>query len=216
MSMGVPYAMSIYCFIDNQMAINTCHFTFSLSIGPGSDTLGDVLKNYCDGAVDTAYLPAMADGAKLVGVKLARVGTLTPPLPGIITYGDFGTGGTGVLPTQVTGLIRTQTYLAGRAYRGRVFTPFPWIGWMDSDGTPTAAYVTLLNGIYAAVISGGSFSTSLSTYDANPCIYHRKTGKSGVPLAGTTTTIISGAARKAWATQRKRGDLGRLNVPFIS
>ena len=213
---GGVYRISVYCYQSNQMAINNVHLVWNLVAGLGGDSLGAILQTMCDGMLDVALKAILSNTSLIVGAKMSQELLIAPPLPGIITYGVHGTAGTQCNPTQVAGLLRFTTAHTGRAYRGRIFLPFPPTASIDTDGTPDAGYVSLSTALFTNWYAGGVITFGANTYTWFPCIYHRKTAKSGTPAAGTYTPIVAGAGVKLWATQRKRGDLGKTNVPFIS
>jgi hypothetical protein len=213
---GGVYRLTTYKFLDGQMGMQSVNFQVTISSGSPTDDLGSLLQAYALTSV-TLDKSISATAATLVGWKLACVSQLPPDLPGIVTDGVACTGGATPVPTQVSGIIQALTLKAGRAYRGRIFVPFPWIAAVDTDQTPTAAYVTALNtwantvGMVNQLLTVGG-----NVYQLVPVIWHRHAGKTGIPLARTYDIMTEANARKEWGTQRKRGDLGRLNVNFIT
>lgn len=210
------FKMSIYSYLNQQVAVQSFHMKISVTGGAGNDALGTILVNWYTGNWDVAWKPVIATPAVILGAKMFQENRSPVILPGIITDGSNGTGGTSAMATQVSGLIRTVTEKGGRAYRGRMFVPFPTTAFQDTNLTPTTVYVGLLNDIVSDVISPIAIAIGPNSYQLSPTLYHRKAGKGGVPAAGSDDLIVSAAGQKIWATMRKRGDLGRLNPPFIS
>jgi hypothetical protein len=143
-----------------------------------------------------------------LGVKVSQLGTTSPGLPGIASSVLTGAAGTGILPAQVSGLITLNTLLAGRKGRGRVYVPFIGNAYQDTDDTPTAALVTdmatfMTDWLSLSLVNG----TGGGTINVFPIIWHRATN--------THTDIDAFRANKLFATQRRRGNYGRLNPPII-
>jgi hypothetical protein len=209
------YRITNFCFLDNQMAMDGCDYVLtSATGGPLNDTLGTILLALYP--LWNANLKAcLSTSATLVGAKLSAVWPPPRALGGIVTEGAVGTGGAGTLPGQVSGIIKNVTIVAGRAYRGRYYMPFPYAAAVDTDNTPVAGYVTKLNNFAVQFVANISAMPVATTYNFNPVIYHRKAGKAGLPLANSFDFIANTIGEKLWATQRRRGDFGRLNSPLI-
>jgi hypothetical protein len=118
-----------------------------------------------------------------------------------------GTGGATSLPKQICGLISVITPLSGVRYRGRLYLPFPSTAMDVGDGKPTASYQLNAVNVGDAFFLVRNVSTAGRTATWNQVILH-KPGKSAVP---PPTIISSFDISGAWATQRRRGDFGRLN-----
>lgn len=109
-------------------------------------------------------------------------------------------------PAQVSGLMRFYTDLRGKRGEGRTFVGFPPVEAIDTDSTPVAEYVTRLNAL-AAKYAGAqlidfgafTFTTLFGLYDKGP--------------PATFGLFTSKDCPKAFATQRRRGEFGRLNTP---
>lgn len=110
---------------------------------------------------------------------------------------------------QVSGIYSVETAFSGRGYRGRQYIPFP-ASVFSTAGPPSymsAAYRTLLSAL-ALGTSGGTFiDVGASTYNLIWCLYH----SSPEAVAGTYTPITTYKVGQNWATQRRRGDFGKLN-----
>jgi hypothetical protein len=156
------------------------------------------------------YKPFMSNLSHSYGSSVHIVKALAKWLP-VTTIADEVGGTVGVpLPTQVRPILSWYTAMAGPSGRGRNYMPTPASAQQDAAGEPNA---TLLGGIgaYAGVVGAG-FGTSGSLW--KPVVLHRSPT---APITLSTTAITSYAASTKWATQRKGGDYGRVNVaPWIS
>jgi len=163
-----------------------------------------------DSLMASLLLPAMPAAATYYGTK-ARLMT-----PANILYPEFangntatGTAGGNLLPTQVRGLIKWNTAQLGRAYRGRMYVPFPSTAFNTAAGLPTAGYTTVLNTISSALILGFGFGVAPNTGFASLVIFNKK-------LRINRGGVVFGPTSSKWATQRRGGSYGRPNVipPF--
>ncbi len=161
----------------------------------------------------------LASAARYRGVSLRILRAGSPFAPVSFTGSD-GPGSEVSPPqgTQVRGLISWKTALAGRAYRGRTYIPFPTGSQSDIAGDPTAAYKISLAGI-RTLISTSPLVLTQAGQTANIVfgIYHRNdpVPPATAPLARTITDITDGRINVRWATQRRSGGFGRTNsLPF--
>lgn len=211
---GTTYRMSCYAYLQGQVGVCNVAFKLDVVVGAGGDRLGDTCLAIYNGMV-TQWKAAISDSAVSIGAKLSQLSPGVKPLPGIVTDGGACTGGAGALPQQVSGIIKSNTSVAGRAYRGRIYVPFPYAASVDTDFTPLAAYVVKIGNLAASWITGQNVTPTATTYQFIPVIWHRKAGKSGTPAANTFDPIVGTIGEKMWATQRRRGDFGRLNQNAI-
>lgn len=194
----------------NQVAMNTMHYVCTGKVGAGADS--DIAASQYSSAIAPLYKAVQDTDTLFAGVILQKIW----PLP-VIRQSQSATGrGAGslsppVLPLQVSGLIKFQTGLAGRKYRGRLFIPFP--AEVDSSlptsgiPEPIPGYVTRIQAIGTFVTATFVAGTGGNTTQLVPTIYHRKDN--------SATAIETAVAEQVWATQRKRGALGRPNtLPF--
>jgi hypothetical protein len=157
----------------------------------------------------TVYTPALANSALFWGCTLQRF------LNGIATSDQVadnvaveppGTGGPTPLPGQVSGMLTKRTGFPGRSGRGRIYIPFPSDAFVEpTNNVPTAAYVGKLQQIANFYAADFSFVAGGTSYTFQPVLFRKKT-KTVTPLTAVQT-------RPRWATQRRRGNYGRVNVP---
>lgn len=190
-----------------QLGLNVFHYGVRSITGTPLDS--DVTDQALTLA-ETLYPPLMTAAGYVYGASCQIIGAVGPPkVPATKVSATFPTGGAGTtpLPNQVTGIVTWKTYYAGRKYRGRTYLPFP--DKVNSDNTqqkPNSSYVTLLNawgngwkaGLSTVTGSGGSATLDFSVYALKPSVTFR-------------AAIQGLIARDKWATQRRRGNYGRIN-----
>jgi len=165
-----------------------------------------------------AWLPSIAAFA---GVSVTREASLTRPAAGPFyqVFLQNGLAGSGVLPLQASGIIRfsspgdDQVDPAIKAGKGRAFIPFPSVtSYLDTGGTLGTTGMSRLEAIRAVlgpaiILTGG----------ANLQLVLRRTKTNAPPLPPTFlgyTPVTALLSMRAVATQRRRGDFGRINAAF--
>jgi len=153
--------------------------------------------------------PCIATIAHFDGSSIQVV--TTPPYSALL-YSSQGAGnGTMTLdplPTQVTGMISRRTDFAGRAYRGRIYMPFPTKTGSDTNGLPTITYTTLLSNYVAGVEppAGITLTSAGKSILLDPVLRHKPR-----PAAPADTQITGHEYPLKFATQRRRGSYGKAN-----
>lgn len=207
--------VSLYTYLNGQLGM--MDFSFDCTGQTGSGALAGEVAGAFQTLVATSLAPMVTTQALLLGTKVSFYPPSNTKGSGIATDTRTGSAGSQPLPTQVRGLIAWTTQNAGRAFRGRSFVPFPDVTLLHATSShPTAAYGVLMLAFAAAVFSftgaigaGGNSTLVLG-------IFHRKAGKSGVPVARTITPILNWFGSARWGTQRRSGDRGRINSPIIT
>jgi hypothetical protein len=206
MAVGDIIQMRIECHSEPQVSQNVRHFIISVE-NPPAATLQQMAA-----ALNTIFAPLYKNvlnaNAFFRGVGTRRVHP--PPLTLEATTDD--SAGLGLilgdqLPAQVSGIITLKTQFAGRAYRGRVYIPFPGEASNTASATPDATYLSNLNLLGSAFITGVVVPNGAGNSTLTPVIFHR--------VNKLTTVLLDFTARPVWATQRRRGDYGRPNTPTI-
>jgi hypothetical protein len=197
-----------YTYFQGQLGITSVHYRVTAAAGTETSQL--VVAEY-DTFQATQYKALITNAALYRGVTLQKIKTTIESLAISITNSGVGTGGATAGPTQVAGLITKRSNLAGRHGRGRVYIPFPdasAFGALTSQ--PTGAYLTALANLAAKMfVNPYTFFTApllqLEPIIANPTVL----------IVGSWPVITTTTQQPKWATQRRRGDYGRLNVlPF--
>jgi len=204
---GIVRAVT-YCTKPGQVSTNT-HKWQLVSLSSGSSFSSNQFTINYDLNMSGVYKAVLSNEAKYYGTQVYLMNPIgLPPRPDSINGNtDFGTAGAGLLPTQSSGLITLRSSTLGKIGAGRTYIPFPTPVDNETNGSPTVDYVSRLLDIgdflktNFLVVDGGVTATF------RPCLYRGGTD--------TPRFIEERVARDAWATQRRRGDFGRLNAnPF--
>lgn len=191
------------------------------NVGTGAVLDQDVctwFTSYATGPMVPAIFKAgLCVNVDYLGLSVQITGPNRRPL--VWTVAGIGNGSivASVLPTQTSGLISKYTNTATRHGRGRNYWPFP----CDADkvagasDSPTPAYVTYLQGICNVMYP----LPWPMVIEAAPGNSIEVTGMVYNPRVSATLPnfypIVKTVPRAKWATQRRRGDYGRLNsTPF--
>lgn len=184
--------------------------------GVANNITDDDVADLLDTSWQNAYKTFMSSLSEYRGisVQLRRAPGTYPPVVATKSSG-VGLSGATQLPLQTTGLIRfqTQTALVGAtskkySVRGRIYPAFPSTVNADANGRMNAVGLANVTGIMVCYTSPQTLTVltrtctltlQVETSDA-VTQYAQVTGKSAV---------------QAFATQRRRGELGRTNpIPF--
>lgn len=188
-----------------QMGLNVIHFRTVTVVGTGVSLQEIAIR--IDTNLSATYRNALSTSATYRGVGVMNI---TLPRTTLFTGtagAGFGTGGSGLAPTQVRGLISWYASLAGPRYRGRTYIPFPSLGSVNSDGNPLASYVTAIDAIRALLLAPFTVTVGANSTSFELAIVHR----GDVPI--TANPVVTSVARTRFATQRSSGSYGRANVP---
>lgn len=127
-----------------------------------------------------------------------------------IAGNGLGLGGADSLPTQTAGLIRLYTTTPGRHGHGRSYAPFPSEQHSDVNGRPTGPYGTALAALGVSLLLNVTVTVGADSTTWAPGIYRRANGTFIKFVPGGFSVALAN-----WATQRRRGGLGKANPsPF--
>lgn len=193
--------VKFYCQLGEQMGLNIRHM-LCLSVGGSPATYEDLVANLAT-TYTPLYIALINDTAKFAGVSVQRIQPLPQTTPFPVIVGSTGLVGGGPLPGQISGLSTLRTARAGRRYRGRIYAPFP--GQDDNAGNhiPTNDYLTRLATLSNALTNTYGVSLGGRTAGMQWVLWNQPTL--------TYTYLTTYRLRLVWATQRRRGSLGRPN-----
>lgn len=191
----------------NQISLNVIHYRVTL-LAASPQTLQQLVTSIAT-RMQSAYAGWMPATATIDAFTLQNV---TPPVSVAATQSVVlpGTGGANGVPRQVSGLISSTTNFAGRNQRGRVYVGFPSAAWIDTNGELTGAGLAKLVSVRdilgpAINLINGANVTSIEMVIRHP-------NNPGPPETTNVTTVVGLLASTGLATQRRRGDFGRINV----
>jgi hypothetical protein len=192
--------------LNGQTALPSVHYIINVVAGAPTD---QQLADKLDLIITPNLLPcinALATYRNVIVQKIAPLPIYSRVFQNASTAA--GTSGPNPVPQQVSGLIGWQTPVARRGGKGRFYMPFPaTINVNTLTGHPQVLYLANL-GAFAAGVNGiTNFGTVPNTATCQQVIFERKT------LGFAIVTGIS--VRALWATQKRRGDYGRVNAPPI-
>jgi len=188
-----------------QLGINTTKWQVA---GPitGPSTL-DSVASALGSQIRLLIPPLMSSAATLYGVSVRALKGATRETPAWYRNPTPGTVSGEILPAQLTGLVSMYTAYAGRQGRGRNYLPFPADSSND-DGVPTSGYHDVLTA-YALFLSEPLVTSTDVEFTLIPGLFPLLAGdppaRGFVPFVETTASIY-------WATQRRRGEFGRVNT----
>jgi len=209
MTVGNIYKHRVYCYFGDQVGINTRYFQVGAIAGPAVSELAFIAVQ--DIIFAALYKPALTDGAEYIGSDIQNI-TVGPPYPlqsGTSANQGNGTGGTLPMGAQVSGLISTRTAMSGPAFRGRSYIPFPSADSTDATAPafPNAAYSAQLQLIANAALGTVGYTIGGGTVSVTWVIYHYQPAA----LRALPTPITAAFPTGSYATQKRRGNYGRLN-----
>lgn len=208
---GMLLQLRAYTLKANQVGVTTFHHQVVSASGPIA-TDADFLLAW--GTIySSEFIAIMSAEADYIG---SSIQVLAPGPLGLLRTDNIGhgpgTGGTDSLPSQTSGLITWGTNLGGRAYKGRIYMPFPMTTANNAGGFPVPGYLVGLDAIGNEYVNHTAWSLSGGSQLIAPVLVHRK-NKAGV--TPVPSLITSWTSHPFWATQRKRGAFGRPNtIPF--
>jgi len=194
-----------FCFhpVTSQVGINVFHMQLRASVGSvpitslsAANSLSLFLSSY--------YADLLDSSARFAGVSVQDF-PARHYMPSWSTSGNsFGTVVGNDVPTQLSGLIGWRTNRAGPKGRGRSYIPFVSATSVTASGGVAAGYKaaldamgTALSGEFTVASGGTNYLWSLEIVD-----------NKGL---GDRYLVESGVGRDSFATQRRRGDFGRMN-----
>jgi len=206
MAIGDLWEAKVYVATPTQVGINVRHYLVDAQAGLGA-TAAQIAGAFGT-LVQAEYKDCMSNEATFRGVSMQKLA------PGPVEAIQYSTASAGpgavaseMLPKQVSGIITWTTALAGRSNRGRTYVPFPTESFQTLDGKPNASYMTVLGNLAAVLASSVAAGGGGNTSTLIPCVWSR--------ILGIVNPITNWTPRQKWATQRRRGDYGALNLPPI-
>lgn len=196
----------IYCHMGSQASVNTHYYQVGPNAPNGNWSPALLLSTWAT-AIAPGLKPLLANVAFFDGSSI-QVVTIKPY--SALLYSNQSAGaGTAVgnpLPTQVCGMISRRTDYSGRAYRGRLYMPFPTTTFADTNGLPTTAYQNALSTyvLDAENTNGLVLTAAPNNITLMPILWHKIGTAAPAPITGHEYPVKFG-------TQRRRGSYGKAN-----
>lgn len=202
-----------YDAVSTQIGLNVTHWRVT---APAGNITDDDVAVATDTEWEVPYKAFMSQLSQWRGseVQLIRGVNRFAPVISAAKAGN-GTGGLTQLPTQTTGLIKFHTATSllgstGKRYsvRGRIYPPFPATTFANAEGRMNAAGLLAVGDIAATYLPTKNVNVAGRTATL---ILMIETSDALTQFADVTANIPI----QAFATQRRRGELGRTNpLPF--
>jgi len=199
--------VNIYCILQNQISVNVRHFRV-FNMAPGEDFSDLDVAAAAAEEFSTLYAPVIATPCHFRGVRVRRIHPTETAWVQNVAFDTAGSAGADIMPKQVAGLISLKSNVPGRAGLGRVYMPFPAEQSNDTDATPTATYITNLAAVAAKFVQ-------LNVANPTPAVMQMEGLVLNRAVPPDSGIIILATAQDKWATQRRRGDYGRINTSPI-
>lgn len=198
----------VYTKLGDQAGINVLHYQVLASPPDDSFDMSLIGDSWDAQTMYTKYRTVMNESSAYAGIGLRRVW----PDETIEFFYTVGAGAGAAegdtLPTQVCGLIKKKSSMPGHGRAGRIYIPFPSEGDSDAVGKPRVAYQDALQDIVTGLVA---FRNVALDKLINMVMY-RYPRTTPTVVERRVTPVERLIVSDRWATQRRRGDYGRLNI----
>jgi hypothetical protein len=198
----------VTCSEGNQISQNVLHYLLTVTGGGGMTQLQ--IATAFQNVVSPTYRQMMPATAFFEGV---RVQNLSPPMA-VAAETNLHNAGTATgngMPRQASALIRTHTEFAGKKNRGRVYVGLLSSVFLDPGGILNGAGFALVSNL--ATLIGPTVPLAFGGQTVNLALGVRHPNLPAPPGTPSLTLVSSVEPTAFLATQRRRGDFGRTNVP---
>ncbi len=189
-------------YLNRQIFLNVFYYASDAADAP-ADYLTLLLAWYNDAV--SVYTPAMNNQAWVSDAtfKIFSVaGVPVTPTLFMPPVQNFGTGGATPMPAQACGLITRRVLRLTNANRGRLYIPFPYTGAGSTAETPSGAYQSKCQAIADLLLPLTAVYLNTGQHWA-PILLNERTG--------SWQELFATEVQPKWATQKRRGDYGKLN-----
>jgi len=203
-NVGDIYRVTCVCVEHEQVGLMVNHFQVTAKAGTGRTETQ--LATDFDSLFRAHVVALMSSGADYLETMIQKIFPAPILARKLTGTGTPGTATGDTLPRQTCGLITLTSDFAGKHARGRKYVPFPAEADNSGDGHPTAGYVTRLSVLAGDMSTSSIFGGGGNTLGFTPVIFNRANPGASILVTGATPRTI-------WATQRRRSDFGKANVP---
>jgi len=213
----MPYADAVgnilrytEAFTNVNSQIQECNVNFVVTAQAGGLDFRTNLQTAVENLWVTYWAATANTAQKLYGSKLSCIWPRPPAAPLTTVRNIPGVQTGGLIPTQVRPLLRWQTALAGRKYRGRMFLPTPDFDFVNQVlNNPTNGLLLAMTALGTGINTIFTYTSGASFTSYTPCIAHRLAGP---PVTWTYDLVIGTSNNQNFATQWKSGGTGRVNA----
>lgn len=200
----------VCCYTPSQIALNIVHYKVVAVTGVGLNL--DEFAVWADLAWKAGYKALMGSPSKWRGVGVQNLMPARTREYSSIAGDGVGTAGTTMAPTQTSWLIRLRGALAGRKGVGHVYPGFPGGTFLNAAGEQTAPGLAAITNVAANFGPQLIAEAGVNTSTLDMQIRNADTDIP-VPKTPTSTPVYQLYPAPLWATQRRRGDFGKQNLP---
>lgn len=208
---GSHVQTTFFFYFDSQLATNVRTWKWVAGVTGQATNTAKIDAAFVTADIATIMNNLLSTGATMPGIRYVpspNPSNLAPIYSTTVT--TTGAGGAVALPKQTAGLCRFKSLTAGSKGENRIYVPFPPAALNDSTGKPSAGYLSNL--LDLALLLGQPMvcdSVSGAAGTLVPTLNIRPGG------AFPPDLIAAGVTAHSWATQRRRGDYGKVNKnPF--
>jgi hypothetical protein len=192
-----------YTYLDNQLGENVFYGKILADGGPGP-WAPIAVANALSTWLHVQIKALIANPALYLGVSLRYWSPGSPNWATVWSKLNQGVGNAGATPCpkQCSGIFSKNTALAGQKNRGRTFVPFPATADTEPGGNPTASYLTRLT----------AYAQRVDNVENIGADYGIAFGLFTWRMSASFRAITECVVRDRFATQKRRGDYGRVNA----
>lgn len=215
MPIGDVYQVRCVSYTPSQICVNSlyCLVTGVTGTEPSPGQLALTIDNN----LSVGYIPLISTNARWRGISV-QLQSSPKPVPSTSIVNDAVGGGSGdLLPAQTSYVIAFTNGIANRHGRGRIYPGFGPESNNTASGFLASAGQIILQSL-ANLMIGSFVNTQVSPAGTNTLQWvHRTVTKFPPPTPPLVAyqNIVTAVGRPRWATQKRRGQYGRVNIlPF--
>jgi hypothetical protein len=200
---GQLLKVTLFCRANAQNGLNVRHYTVGATVGaPITD---EEAAQELSTVIGPLYRNIMSAQASYSGLRLQVMEVI--PFPYVASIAGAGVGAVAgdLMSTFTCGLVKLTTQFAGRRGRGRFYACFPGESANEEEGNPSAAYLAGLNTFMDVIMDDMVITIGANTVTLIPVL-----NGSNLLLPKPITGF---QIRPYWASQRRRGQQNRGDVP---
>lgn len=209
-AVGDLLEVRVVCYTPSQIALNVLHYEVTAQVGAGA-TLASIAASFAAGC-SLLYRALMPSVASFRGIGVRNL-----MAPRTIEFTDAASDGVGsvgadLAPTQTSYILAMSGTLAGRSNTGHSYPGFPSADYLTATGGMTAPGLAALTALATFLFTPGPQGAGADLATLVLATRHPDVIVATVHLP-QWTRVFSLRPAPIWATQRRRGQFGRQNIP---